>query len=168
MKSTLDMEKEVRALQAMNVDALRERYAEVFGEPTSAGNKVWLVRRIAWRLQSQVEGDLSERARRRAEELANENDLRVIPPKPPRQSASELAATKVTTSHVSVDSRLPPPGSVLKRNYKGRVIEVLVRKDGFLFEGEVYKSLTSAALAVTGAHCNGFAFFGLSKKGDHQ
>src|SRR5262245_21524039 len=37
------------------------KFAEVFGEPTPSHNKVWLVKRIAWRLQAKAEGDLSER-----------------------------------------------------------------------------------------------------------
>ena len=45
---------------------LRAKYAEVFGDETKTGNKPWLVKRIAWRLQAIEEGDLSERARRRA------------------------------------------------------------------------------------------------------
>ena len=67
----LNVHKEVAALQRQGAKQLRARYAEVFGETTAANNKVWLIRRIAWRLQALAEGDLSERARRRAEELAN-------------------------------------------------------------------------------------------------
>jgi DUF2924 family protein len=62
---------------------LRARYAEVFGEPTNARHKQWLVKRIIWRLQSLAEGDLTERARRRASELANDADLRRKAPKSP-------------------------------------------------------------------------------------
>ena len=60
-----DWQTELAALTHMGVSALRGKYAEVFGEPTRTGNKTWLVRRIAWRLQALAEGDLSERARRR-------------------------------------------------------------------------------------------------------
>jgi hypothetical protein len=65
----------------MGVAALREKYAAVFGEATTTGNRTWLVRRIAWRLQALAEGDLSELARQRAAELARDADLRVIPPR---------------------------------------------------------------------------------------
>jgi len=73
----LNVGKEVAALQRMTVRELRERYAEVFGEETPADNKAWLVKRIAWRLQVLAEGDLSQRARRRAAELANDADLQL-------------------------------------------------------------------------------------------
>ena len=58
----LNIGKEVAKMQKMTIPELRLRYYEVFGEETRAGNKAWFVKRIAWRLQSQAEGDLSERA----------------------------------------------------------------------------------------------------------
>jgi hypothetical protein len=63
----LNVAKEVAALERMSPGRLREKYAEVFGERTNTGNKIWLVRRIIWRMQAKVEGGLSERARLRAE-----------------------------------------------------------------------------------------------------
>lgn len=68
----LNVGKEVVALQRMTVTELRERYADAFGEETNVNNKAWRVKRIAWRLQARTEGDLSERARCHAAELANE------------------------------------------------------------------------------------------------
>jgi hypothetical protein len=62
----LDVTKEVVALRRMTVPDLRRRYAEVFGEQTRCRHKEYLWRRIIWRLQAIEEGDLSERARRRA------------------------------------------------------------------------------------------------------
>jgi len=53
----------------------------VAGEPTGVTNKGWLCKRLAWRLQALAEGDLSERARRRASELACDADLRLLPPR---------------------------------------------------------------------------------------
>lgn len=51
-------------LERMTVTELRRRYAEVFGEETRSYHKEYLVRRIAWRVQANAEGDLAERARR--------------------------------------------------------------------------------------------------------
>src|SRR5262245_45212681 len=78
---SLNVAREVAALQRLTVLQLRDRYAEVFKETTNVSNRAWLVKRIAWRLQALAEGDLSERARRRAAELANDADLRLNPPK---------------------------------------------------------------------------------------
>jgi hypothetical protein len=66
------------ALERLTVGQLRQRFAELFGEATHASNRTWLVKRIAWRLQALAEGDLSERARQRAQELARDADLRHV------------------------------------------------------------------------------------------
>jgi len=58
--------KEVQELGRMTVGELKEKYLDVFGEETRSYHKEFLRKRIAWRLQSLSEGDLSERARRRA------------------------------------------------------------------------------------------------------
>jgi hypothetical protein len=86
----LNVGKELAALNRMSVDALRARYAEVFGEPTNGRHKQWLVKRIIWRMQSLAEGDLTERARRRAAELANDADVRRKAPKSPLAAAVGL------------------------------------------------------------------------------
>ncbi|RLC08693.1 MAG: DUF2924 domain-containing protein [Deltaproteobacteria bacterium] len=155
--------KEVARLRRMTVAELRERYAEVFGEETRSRHKDYLVRRIAWRLQANAEGDLSERARRRAMELAADADVRLTAPR--NKAAPAAGQTKVATLHISQDDRLPMPGAVLTRQYKGRTIEVRVLPDGFEYEGEIYKSLSAVAKAVTGTHWNGYHFFQLGKHG---
>jgi hypothetical protein len=160
----LNVGKEVAALQRMTVRELRTRYAEVFGEATRAGNKVWLVKRIAWRLQSQSEGDLSERARQRAAELANDADVRLSPPKAKPATPSPVSRTKTATLSVASDERLPIPGTVITREYKGQTLQVAVLPHGFEFEGEIYKSLSAVAKAITGQHCNGYYFFRLRKE----
>lgn len=68
---TLNVAKELAELRRMSVADLRSRYAEVFGETTNARHKDWLVKRVIWRMQCLAEGDISERARARAAELAN-------------------------------------------------------------------------------------------------
>jgi hypothetical protein len=152
----LDIEKEVAALRQMSTGQLCERYAELFGEQTRTRHKAYLIRKIAWRLQARAEGDLSERARRRAEELAADAELRVMPPK----LVDGMAAPSIVThAAVSTDPRLPAPGTALVRQYKGRTVRVVVLADGFDFEGERYKSLTAVAKKITGSHCNGYRFF---------
>jgi hypothetical protein len=130
----------------------------VFGETTNANNCPWLIKRIVWRQQAQAESGLSERARQRALELANDADLRL---NPPRDEAEALPAiqTQTITLPLQADQRLPVAGTVLTRPYKGRVVQVLIRPDGFEFEGQLYPSLSAAARAITGSHCNGFLFF---------
>ena len=59
----MNVHKEVAVLGRMTTQELRGRYAAVFGEATTTGNKPWLVRRIAWRLQADAEGGLTDRAK---------------------------------------------------------------------------------------------------------
>jgi hypothetical protein len=102
MADRLNIAREVAALKRMTVKELRGRYVEVFGEATRSGNKDWLWKRIAWRMQANAEGGLSERARRRAEELANDADLRLR--RPPDRPAPSPAPHAAATS-------APPPAA---------------------------------------------------------
>jgi Protein of unknown function (DUF2924) len=160
----LNVHKEVAAMQRLGAKQLRGRYAEVFGEATTANNKTWLIRRIAWRLQALAEGDLSERARRKAEELGNDADLRMNPPRPKVGDAPQAMAT-ATANVPPRDRRLPPVGSLLVRKYRGQTLQVRVLADGFEFEGAVHPSLSAVAKAITGSHCNGYLFFRITGKG---
>lgn len=74
ISSAADLSKEIEALRQMTVGELRRRHVELFGEQTRAGNRPYLFRRIAWRPRALAEGDLTDRARRRAHELARDVD----------------------------------------------------------------------------------------------
>lgn len=160
---TVNVPKLVAELSRMSVPQLRERYESVFNEPARSNNKQHLLRRIAWRVQALAEGDLSERTKARAAELARDADLRVRPPKdPPVPVPAPAAPTVRGTLLVPNDERLPAPGTLLRREYKGRQLLVKVLESGFEFEGEVYRTLSAIANKVTGGHWNGWAFFGVT------
>ena len=156
---------QIQGLSRMPVGELREKYIEVFGEETRSYHKAFLRKRIAWRLQALAEGDLSERARRRAGELANDADLRLRAPRDQSMpgSAAEQARTTAGRLSPSRDRRLPLPGTLLVRTFQGRDLVVQVLDDGFAFEGLRYRSLSAIARQVTGSQWNGFAFFGLTR-----
>ena len=153
----LNLVNELAALQRLSVGQLRQRFAELFGEATKASNRTWLVKRIVWRLQALAEGDLSERARRRAAELARDADLRLNPPQ--RKTTATTAPLEPVGIATPVDQRLPPPGTILTRPYKGQLVQVQVLTEGFAYGGRVYASLSAVAKAITGSHTNGFLFF---------
>lgn len=161
----LNVGKEVAAMERMTVNELRAKYADVFGETTNARHKGWLIRRIAWRVQALAEGDLTERARQRAAELANDADVRMTAPRQRKQSPAPADRTTAATLPLAVDTRLPMQGQEIMREYKGRTLLVRVLNSGFEFEGEVYKSLSAVAKAITGQHCNGYLFFRLRGQG---
>jgi hypothetical protein len=156
----------IRALREMTVEQLRAKHREVFGEDTRSRNKDFLWKRIAWRLQAQEEGDIPERVRRRAAALANEADLRQ---RPPRDAFAGIDGPALEMTRTDAfgrvhDARLPMPGTVLTREYRGKHLHVTVLEAGFAYEGRTYRSLSAIAHEVTGGHWNGFLFFGLTKQ----
>ncbi len=76
-----DIAAEFTALDRMSTGELAERYADLHGQPCRTRHRAYLIRKIAWRLQTNAEGDLSERARRRAAQLADDAEVRVMAPK---------------------------------------------------------------------------------------
>ena len=156
----------VEELQRLNVSALRRKYQEVFGEESRSANKEFLFRRIAWRLQANAEGGLSERARHRAAHIADDSDLRTRAPKEflPAQVPVTVTGT-VDRTQSRRDQRLPPPGTLLTRRIDDRQIVVKVLEKGFEFETRHYGSLSAIAREVTGTRWNGLLFFGLAERG---
>src|SRR6185437_7542790 len=71
---------EIEKLRRAGLIDLRKRYRELFGEETECRHREHLFRRVAWRLQALAEGDLSERARQRATNIARDADLRINAP----------------------------------------------------------------------------------------
>jgi hypothetical protein len=157
---------EIQALSRMTVRQLREKYIEVFGEESHAYHKEFLRKRIAWRIQALAKGDLSERARRRAAELANDADLRIRTPRKPVHAGMVQEKTRTTAGRISSsrDDKLPKPGTIIVREYRGRDIMVKVLDNDFEFESRRYKSLSAIAREVTGTKWNKFLFFGIDKK----
>src|SRR5438270_4970325 len=72
---------EIERSRKLKTKALQARYRELFGEESRSSNRAHLFRRIAWRLQAKAQGHLSERARKRAVELADDADLRLRAPR---------------------------------------------------------------------------------------
>jgi DUF2924 family protein len=150
-------------LRKLSVPALQKRYREVIGEPLRSSNKIYLFRRIAWKLQAQALGDLSERARRRAVGLASEADI----PAGQHRQAQPSTGRSVSTlggSRSQRDWRLPPPGTLLARRFQGRDVLVKILEDGFEYQKRHFRSLSAIATEVTGTRWNGFLFFGLTDR----
>lgn len=144
---------QLAALGDMTVAQLREKYLEVFGEPTRSRHKDYLRKRIGWQIQANAEGGLSERAKARIEELAKD-----APTKWRKRRDAAESEVKLR------DPRLPEPGSILHRIHKDVDHEVKVLDEGFEYQGRRYKSLSKIAKEITGMNWNGFLFFGLQRR----
>ena len=157
---------QVVALTHLSVAELRVKWEELFGKPTDQRHKQYLVKRIAWEMQRRHFGqELSPEAQARLHELQAE--FRDSDPK------TWFRGAKHNRTPTSPSPKGPPPvrsarapkvGTVLARDYKGERVTVRVIDGGYEWRGNIYKSLSAVAKAVTGSHCSGVAFFKTSSR----
>lgn len=135
MRERVRVEDLVQGLEALDLDGLRSVWSEQFGRPPKLRSVELLRLMLAWRLQARAHGGLDADTRR---QLARRGT-------------------------VAREGRHLGLGAVLRRTWRGRVIEVVVEAGGFRFDGGLHPSLSSIAFAVTGTRWNGPRFFGLRK-----
>lgn len=158
--STTNVRNELAELEKMTAPELRVRYRALFGDEARSHNRQWLLRRCAWRVQALAEGNMTERLasiRARGLELANDADVRFIPPRQAVPNADK--PRQVVATDFKPDQRLPVAGGQLTRVFKGRLHCVTVLPNGFEYEGTLYQSLSAVAFAISGSHWNGYHFF---------
>ena len=102
-----------------------------------------MIRALAHELQERAQGAPSAALRRRLQTMAREL----------ARGASSFDPGIV-----------PKTGTTLVRQWRGHTHAVLVREDGFEYEGQHYRSLTVIAERITGAHWSGPRFFGLTQR----
>lgn len=158
--------KEIGALQNLNLAQLRARYLDVFGQDARSKNLPHLRKKIAFRLQEQMEGGLTEVAQQRIQELVTSERFE-IRPRPARRSGAVPRSPSADSSSRAEgrDPRLPKAGTLVSRVFKGFVHEVQVCEAEFLYRGRSYRSLSAIAKEITGTPWNGFLFFGLIHRG---
>ena len=149
---------QIMALKEMPVADLQEKYEEVFeGKKATSNNKTYLWRRIAYRIQELRSGGISLDAQNKIGELIKEYDPINNKALRPNTSIEDNANKKLKIR----DGRLPIPGTIITKNYKGTMLQVKVLDNGFEYKGTFYKTLTKLAGQITGAHWSGYVFFGL-------
>jgi len=149
---------QILTLKEKSLEELKAIYEELFPiQQIFSNNKVYLWHKIVYRMQETEFGGLSSEAKIKLEELIQKYDpvnnifLRpesVRPPDSRRPSAIP-------------DRRLPIPGSIITKNYKGQKIQVKVLEDGFEYNDKIYRTLSAVASEIGGQHWNGYLFFGL-------
>lgn len=150
-------------LARMQPAELQRLHLRLFGCTVPSGNSELARRKIAWHVQAGREGGLPESARQHALAIAKEARLRIHLRGGSLDSALRHATvTGIVSDH---DSRLPMPGSIIVKEYRGKTLVVRVLDDGFEYDGRRFASLSAIAKAITGTKWNGFLFFDLAKEG---
>jgi Protein of unknown function (DUF2924) len=138
---------EIGHLRDLDVEGLRRRWHAAFGRPPPPHlPRHLLFRTLAYRLQVDCWGDLDGETRR----LLDRSN-----------SPEEAGKTAIELSRRIRDIRA---GTILSREWKGRMQRVAVLADRFAWNGKTYPSLSKVALAITGTRWNGPRFFGLRDK----
>ncbi len=141
--------RQVTGLGRLDLAGLRERWRELFGTEPPAYSRVFLRKRLAYRLQELAYGGLREETHVRMRQILDQGgfdeDGRPVNKKRKKRG------------------NIPVAGTRLVREWQGQRYEVTVAQGGFEFQGRRYKSLSAIARAITGTRWNGPAFFGLRK-----
>jgi hypothetical protein len=139
-----DVETEIASLFDRSTQELRLAWRKLHHtEPPFGISRDLLIRALAHQLQEQSYGGTGRGLQRRLQTLTGEREK--------RGASSDLGAALKT-------------GTTLVRQWRGHTHAVLVRDDGFEYEGQPYRSLSVIAKRITGAHWSGPRFFGLIKR----
>ena len=138
---------EITRLRDLDIGELRNRWHAVFGRAAPAHlPRHLLFRLVAYRLQADRFGDLDSESQHLLDHSGS--------PEKAGQGAVHLVRRIANVR----------PGTVLGREWNGRMQQVAVRADGFAWNGKTYPSLSQVAFAITGTRWNGPRFFGLRDK----
>jgi hypothetical protein len=144
-KNTLDIE--IARLRDLDVRGLQARWHNAFGRrPPHHLPRHLMFRVLSYRLQADRLGDLDAASQRLLDGAG------------PAEDAGKRA---MNLNRPSADLS---PGTMLAREWNGRMQRVAVLADGFAWNGKSYPSLSKVAFAITGTRWNGPRFFGLRDK----
>ncbi|MGB8411838.1 MAG: DUF2924 domain-containing protein [Candidatus Binatus sp.] len=132
---------EITHLLALDVPALRLKWAAVFGaSPSPYLGRVLMVRAIAHRVQERVFGGLKPSTQKILDRVCD--------------TRGEIAPQHIPRPRASA-------GTVLIREWRGVRHRVTVLDNDVVYRGRRYKSLSEVARAITGTRWSGPLFFGL-------
>jgi hypothetical protein len=141
------LEVEIARLRNLDLDDLQARWHTVFRRrPSPHLPRHLLFRVLAYRLQADRFGDLDGESQRLLDSAGS-----------PEEAGKRAADRNLLTTDLR-------PGTMLAREWNGRMQRVAVLADGFAWNGTTYPSLSKIALAITGTRWNGPRFFGLRDK----
>ena len=141
-KSNALLAAELKEFGGLGTDALRQRWAEFYGmAPSPRISRELLIRAVAHRMQEEALGGLGKSCRRQLARLA--------------VSLGETGSIEISQTQSF------KPGTKLIREWKGKVHEIVIAGDTYIWAGQHYRSLSQIARAITGTRWSGPRFFGL-------
>ncbi len=150
-----DITGQLEKLKTAEIAELTALYRQLHGDKAVPGNRTFLIRQLAYRIQEQASRELSPPVKDKIRELIRTYD-------PINRT---IIRSSTGTTETGRDIRLPTPGSFITKTYKGKRVDVKVLEKGFEYQSVVYSNLSAVAKAITGAHWNGFVFFGVKNNG---
>lgn len=133
--------RQLNALQKMTIHELKEKWRDIYGfDPPNLGN-LFMLKRLAFRIQELYYGGLSKKASDKLQQCMQSVQTAKL------GMASEAVSKKLLT------------GARFIREWHGERYEVVVRDDGFEYNGQIYRSLSAIAQKITGTKWNGLKFF---------
>lgn len=154
-----NISEQLQALKYASITEVQTRYKDLFNTPEApCANKAYLIKKIAYKLQETTDGGLSNEAKTQIINLIEKYDP--INNKALRPQIVSAGKTVVSIPFMR-DKRLPIPGTIIQKKYKGQDYHIKVLDKGFEYKDTYYKSLSAIAFEITGAHWNGFDFFSL-------
>jgi hypothetical protein len=138
------LEAEIRRLPDLSLPELRDRWKAVFGNPApSSLRRKFLARAVAYQMQVDAYGGLSNSTKRRLREIVDAL----------RRGNPDAAGV----------ARTIKPGTQMLRQWRDKTHVVTAVTSGFEWNGHTYKSLSAVAKQITGTNWNGYAFFGIKR-----
>ena len=150
-KTMTTLAQQMKTISGLPTTALRKKFREIVGAETKSNNRPYLIKKIAEATQAKTIA--IEKA-----EPALVSPLPIAPDKPTSARSSKVRRRR------DPDPRVPPPGTILEREHKGKAVRAKVLENGFEYEGKAYRSLSAIAREATGVVWNGLAFFRLTAR----
>jgi hypothetical protein len=141
------LDTEIARLRDLDISQLRARWRSVFRRRAPSHLPRHLLFRIlAYSLQADRLGDLDADTSRLLDRGGSDADIGKL--------AADFNQRRAELK----------PGTLLVREWNGKLHRVMVVADGFAWNDKVFKSLSKVAFAITRTRWNGPRFFGLRDK----
>lgn len=135
------MLKQLSAMQTMDMEALKAMWKDLYDIPPPKSNRTFLIRRLSYRIQEIAYGGLTAETKTKIRKMKRD----------PNAGMTERSR------------ELPPPGTMITREYQGVEHRVTVLGNGFEYQGRRYSNLSVIARVITGTRWSGPVFFGLKR-----